>query len=66
MSKIGEWLAIALSLSNNLVSPWTEKIMEVSAPVYEKIKKYVQPVIKKITEQCTSLYEKMAHKALKK
>ena len=29
MSKIGEWFAVALSLSNNLVSPWTAKIVEI-------------------------------------
>lgn len=66
MSKIGEWFGIALSLSNNLVSPWTAKIMEASAPIYKKVKKYAQPLIKKIGEQCTFLYEKIAHKALKK
>lgn len=65
MSKIGEWLAIALSLSNNLVSPWTAKIVEIGGPLYEKISNKMKPLINKIGEKMKALSAKISKKPLK-
>jgi hypothetical protein len=48
MSKISEWLAIALTLSNNLVAPWTAKIAEYAQPLVEKVMKRLTPLMEKI------------------
>lgn len=50
MSKIAEWFAIALTLSNNLVAPWTAKIAEYAQPILEKITKRFGPLLEKVEE----------------